>query len=181
KVATLNGGASFVHDVAFSPDGRWLAADGADDEKLIQIWDLQSRKRVRLLAGHADGVVSLAFHGDGAFLASGGRDGAVRIWAAGDGRELACLPNGANVYSIAFSPDGARLAAACADGAIKLWDVASWQKVVELRGHRDYVYSLAFSADGERLVSGSGDSTVRLWDVLSAPERNHRAALSSRP
>jgi WD40 repeat protein len=181
KVATFKGGSGFVHDVAFSPDGRWLAADGADDEKQIQIWDLQSRKRVRLLAGHADGVVSLAFHGDGAFLASGGRDGAVRIWAAGDGRELACLPNGANVYSIAFSPDGARLAAACADGAIKLWDVATWQKVVELRGHRDYVYSLAFSADGERLVSGSGDFTVRLWDVLSAPERNHRAALARRP
>ena len=64
--------------VAFSPDGRLLAAPGNDNA--IRVWDVGARKELARLRGHRRTVSSLAFSPDGSQLASGSTDGTVRIW-----------------------------------------------------------------------------------------------------
>ena len=67
-------------------------------------------------------MTSIAFSPDGVLLASGGRDGGVRLWDGRTGEGLARFQaSEGGVTSIAFSTDGSLLAAACMDGTVRLW------------------------------------------------------------
>jgi WD40 repeat protein len=66
----------------------------------------------------------LAFAADGQTLATGGQDGAVRLWDATTGRERALLGGHArSVLALAFLPDGRTLATASPDGTVQFWHV----------------------------------------------------------
>ena len=152
--------------VAFSPDGRWLAAGATDG--LVYVLDAQTFELLRWLEGHAGEVNSVAFSPDGARLASGSHDRTVRLWDVASGAALQRLEGHEyTVTSVAFSPDGARLASGSDDSTVRLWDAASGTALQWLEGHRGTVTSVAFSPDGARLASGSYDQTVRLWDAAS--------------
>jgi RNA polymerase sigma factor (sigma-70 family) len=75
---TLDGHRHYVLDMAFSPDGRWLATAG---EQQSFVWDAAAGKRVAALPdGLPMGVSAVAFSRDGRFLATALPDGAIRIW-----------------------------------------------------------------------------------------------------
>ncbi|GLW11450.1 hypothetical protein Misp01_65780 [Microtetraspora sp. NBRC 13810] len=152
--------------VAFSPDGRTLAAGGNDD--MVRLWDVATRRPLATLAGHTDAVWSVAFSPDGRTLASAGDDGTVRLWDVAARRPLATLTgHGGNVLTVAFDPDGRTLASGGDDDTVRLWDVATRRPLATLSGHRDTVSSVAFSPDGRTLASGGFDRKVRLWDVAT--------------
>lgn len=77
--------------VAFSPDGRSLAAVGMSGT--IRFWDLVTRRELLSLEGHSAQVNGLAFAPDGSALASCDNSGVVRIWRA-ERRPGAGLPVG---------------------------------------------------------------------------------------
>jgi WD40 repeat protein len=65
--------------VAFSPDGRLLAAADVR-EKAVWLWDVVAGKEVAPLEGHTDAVYVVAFAPDGRTQASGGADGTTLLW-----------------------------------------------------------------------------------------------------
>jgi len=117
-------------------------------------------------------VGAVAFSPDGRLLASGGSDGAVRVWDVATGRELRRLEGHTDsVQSVAFSPDGRTLASGGKDNIVRLWGVDTGRELNSLKGHTDFVRSVAFSPDGQTVASGAGDMTVRLWDAGSGLPR----------
>ena len=90
--------ASRAHDVAVSPNGRYVAAafakakpaDGA-----MRLWDSWTGKQIRLDPGNAQAIYRVCFFPDGKTLASAGNDGVVRLWNVADGVEHA-LTRGAS-------------------------------------------------------------------------------------
>ena len=75
----MNGRAGTVNSVAFSPDGKILAAGSADGT--VRLWDVTTRQQIGGPLKGNDGVVySVAFSPDGKILATGSIGGAVRLW-----------------------------------------------------------------------------------------------------
>ena len=110
----------------------------------------------------------MALSPDGAILAAGYADGAVRLWDAVARTWIATLEgHDSEVESVSFSPDGATLASGSWDRTVKLWDVGTRKLQGRWEGNTGPVTSVAFSPDGAVLAAAEGwqDPTIRLWDV----------------
>ena len=128
ELATLSGHADYVRSIAFSPDGKMLAAGGGPPQRSgeIKIWDLQSHQLLKTMQGHKDCIYSIAWSPDGKIIASGSYDKTVKLWDVASGKELKNLQDHIDaVFALAFSPDGKHLASASQDRTVKIWDVAS--------------------------------------------------------
>jgi hypothetical protein len=159
--------------VAFSPDGRLLAA-GAYGR--VTIWDLQTVTPAKTLTSILGAVSDLKFSPDGATLAvAGGQPSArgdLRLFRVSDWWLTANLGGHADVVSsVAFSPDGGRLASASFDKTVRVWDLASRKPVYKLNGHTDFVYSVAWDPKGEWIASVGKDRTVKVDDAKTGKTR----------
>ena len=161
--AKMRIGKAPITEIAYSPDGRRIAAATRED---IWMYDARSGVAIKLLTGHTDSVLTVAFSPSGNTLASGGSDGTVRGWNVRSGTLFETIEgHGGSVRSVRFSPDGSTLASAGADKLIRLWDVWNADLKRTLVGHSEPVDTVAFSPHGLTIASGSRDGAVMLWDV----------------
>ena len=180
-VATLASGhwtSNLAADLAFSPDGKTLAA--ATYDGTIQLWETAHYRR-RAVFGHSVGIGPFVFSPDGSILASMSRS-TIQLWDPGRGRPLgAPLAGHTNdVTLLAFSPDSALLASAATDNTIRLWDVRQRRALgTPLDSHTGEPFGLVFSARGASLFATNNQGTIAEWDVLQAVRGVSRLAGTS--
>lgn len=134
----LVGHSNVVHAVAFSADGRFVAAGSSDGTTILwDVTDVDAPRRLgQPLAERNEPVTAVAFAPDRPIVAVGTSDGGTVLWDIADpnrprslGRPLTGHPRAVN--SLAFSPDGGLLAAGGSNGTTLLWDLTSLTDVVE--------------------------------------------------
>ncbi len=163
KEFSINGSKDAIYGVTISPDSKILA--GASSEKIIELWDLQTDKKIRTLKGHTGRVYDVQFSPDGKRLVSASDDRKVIVWEVATGRILNTLEgHQERVYTAIFSPDGKAIASSSADRTIRLWN-AETGKPINTIIERSWVYDVSFTPDGKILASGSKDGAIRLWNV----------------
>jgi WD40 repeat protein/uncharacterized caspase-like protein len=89
EIAAIRGHGRGVSKVAFSRDGKLLAAGGTDST--IKIYDVTTQKELRTLTGHTAAIESMDFSPDGRLLASASDDGSTFIWDTKTGEHLLTL------------------------------------------------------------------------------------------
>jgi RNA polymerase sigma factor (sigma-70 family) len=164
-----------VTELAFSPDGRTLAAGGYWYEALWLI-DLVTRKIRHTIPNTAPGQnlwgrawqgPGFAFTPDGGTLVVGGKDGALHFWDPLTGTERATLGETTEpVLSLTLTANGRAALTAHRGGALHLWDVPGRKHLRKLAGSTSFphVYLTALSPDGKTVALAPGAAVLELWD-----------------
>jgi WD40 repeat protein len=156
--------------LAFSPDGRHVAASGYHEYTL---WKVADGTLARRVPGLSERSYGLGYSRDGKWLGIAGGDpgqyGLARVWSAekdGGGKPVRELSESQDVvFAVAFSPDGKKLATAGADRVIRVFEVETGKPIMQIEDHADWILDIAFSPDGKKLASASRDKTSKVFDL----------------
>ena len=157
-----------LYAAAISPDGTLLAVGGfgfqAGNKHPIYIIALEQGVVTRVLTGHSNVILDLAFSRDGRRLISGSSDNTARVWnLVGVQDESVLDGHGGAVVGVVFSPDGSQCATASLDRTAIVWSVATGTRAATLLGHAAEVNAIDWSADGRQIATGSDDGSIRVW------------------
>jgi WD40 repeat protein len=158
--------------LAFSPDGKLLAAGGGQN-KPTYVWDITAGRRTALTDPSAAGITAVAISPNGKFLADADSNNTVFLWNLATSKLIGPLIDtraGGYPYGVAFSPDSKLLATGEASNQTDLWDVATG-KLIKVLKDASPNSGLAFSPDGT-LLAAAGRPAF-LWDVATG--RRHAA------
>lgn len=182
----LRGHRSDVGDLAFSPDGKFLASTGSEGD--VKIWDLETRKVVREFKPRgrtASGgtnfssdtgrvVESIAFHASGQWLLEAAKEsdrtGTVRLWSMEEpGKSRVLESNAPGLRSAVFTADGKHVAYNTRTGErgihhIMVREMESGKVELDFQDDRLAATLLQYSPDLTMLASAGGTKLI-VWDV----------------
>lgn len=160
---------SYIHAIAFSPDGQVLASGS---HYTVRLWSTITGAHLQTLEGHGN-TVNVVIFSDNETIASGSRDGTVRIWNLPTGKLLHTLSARYDIIeAVVFLPDGEHLASAStARGepfSVQLWNLKTGAPPNELfQSYKNAFQDVAFSADGQLMASRLSDNTIEIWKFPS--------------
>jgi WD40 repeat protein len=158
-----------VYTIAYSPDGRFLAAAGFADK--VWVFDADEGKLLRELSGPGTDIRAISFSPDGTRMAAAGRAGLVRIWDAASGQPISDVQvSSRRICALAYSPDGKLLAAAGQQRIVRLLEASSGKALADLPARHGEVMTLCFCGPDTLASAGSGN-VIHLWNVASRQEQ----------
>jgi WD40 repeat protein len=160
-VSYLGGHSAYVSDVAYSPDGRFVAAASGDGTVSVQ--NIATGRTVRLMRDGARAAYTVAYS-PGGQLASGDSTGNVVLWNLASGRPQTVIRTGTASNSVAFNHDGTLLASAGHNGTVTVLDPASGRIERRLPAGSQ-VQDVAFGG-GNRLAAAVGHHVI-IWDAAT--------------
>jgi WD40 repeat protein len=155
-----------ILSVAFSPDGRLLAA-GTDRPSVVKIWDSTTGEEIFTLPGYeANRIFKLAFSPDGNRLAVGNNAGQLDVWKVlkePRGRReqspeiLFSITSAAATRALSFNASGTQIMT----GGI-IWDATTGEPLLTF-DDANSVGDAVFSPDGSLAAAAGLDGLVRLY------------------
>jgi WD40 repeat protein len=111
---------------------------------------------------------SIALSPNGKTVASGSKDGTMRLWDVETEKVVAKWTGHTHVAgSLCWSADGERLVSGSWDGTVRVWDVKSRKTVLGpiKTGHR-YVHAVIYSPDTTKIATGGyNEHALKVWDA----------------
>mgnify|MGYP003881121087 CR=1 FL=1 len=148
--------------VAFSPDGRLVAAGSIDPLLAIVLWHVSDGRLALIIDG--DGAFSeIAFSPDGSLITGATESRIIKLWRVSNGALVRDLIGHTNfVTSVAFSPDGRWLVSSSGDHTIRLWSVSDGRLLRTYDQETSGVSDIRFSPNGQLFAYGRSDGTLVL-------------------
>ncbi|MFN8440612.1 MAG: BTAD domain-containing putative transcriptional regulator [Caldilineaceae bacterium] len=163
---TLTGQYSPVWQLAFSPNGHYLASGHSGGE--ICVWEVTSGRLCAQWQAHATSITALAFAPDNLHIASGAVDSSAALWKATTATLRHTLAGHTDeVAALGFSPDGTTVITGSHDLTVRLWATADGSLLAVLHGHTNLVRRVTVAPNGRWLATGGTDNFCYLWDLQS--------------
>ena len=199
RVSSLQKGVIYtadrIEDIAFSPDGQFLASSHSDSRVThnrdrgynggINIWDAHTLEYYGALAGHTFNVSGVSFSPNGGKLVSVSEDHTIRIWSLKNKKQILKIEDVPRFYhDVVVLPSGDSFITA---GSSKIGNsiiidtlrniIMKSSYILQRRdlntgnilniyvGHADSATSIALSPDGKTFATSSLDGSVRIWDI----------------
>ncbi|XP_072035040.1 cell division cycle protein 20 homolog [Amphiura filiformis] len=165
---------TYISCVSWIQQGCILAIGSSDGT--VQLWDVEQKKNLRTMTGHASRVGALAWNEY--VLSSGSRTGKihhhdVRI----QNHHTTTLDNHTQeVCGLKWSPDGKYLASGGNDNVLNIWEYGANVPLFNLTQHQAAVKALAWCPwQANVLASGGGtaDRTMYFWNASTGNSLNH--------
>jgi WD40 repeat protein len=165
-----------TNDLAFSPNGTWLAAlvQYQKGPSELVVWDLLTREK-RSLANFLISMGNVVFSPDSAWLAAD-VSASGTVWETGAWPEPRQLVSPSDkVTDFAFAADGQRLAGRVG-GEVWMWQVPTWRVLTRIELGGGILQDIALSSDGQWLIAGIGHDhspspffsyEARLWHTTT--------------
>lgn len=164
-------GRADVHPSIYTPDGAHVITGGSGGR--LTSWNAETLAREEQVEVPGN-AWSIAANIDGSrVLVAGTAKESLppRIFATGDGREVAALDHPKFVHNVAGSADGTRFVSASNDGLMRIFDAESGALLgsvqVEKAGR---VSAVAFSPDGAELAAAHEDGRLHRYDARTLDE-----------
>jgi WD repeat-containing protein 61 len=175
-------GSDFINSVAYSPDGKLVAAGSADGS--ISIVDVEAGAVVsRIHKAHLLPVQSVSFSSDGGTLYSGSYDRSIHCYdvsAVGGGGSSSSSSSSSSsntaglicslmghlhwVTCVAASPiTSHHIASSSADRSVRVWDARKREQVHSFEGHGERVWSVSWNPEGGRLATVTDGGALGLF------------------
>ncbi|KAK9235116.1 WD40-repeat-containing domain protein [Lipomyces kononenkoae] len=163
-----------IRDITFSPDGQWVAVAG--DETTVKLVNTTDITRIITLPAHRQGVKHVAFHPNGALLATSSVDGAIRIFSiSSEEPQLVKTIEGLSppvelsdetCTKVAWHPDGRGFATQNKTRDIITISRGNWSIERSFAsGHMGPINDFAWSPNGAYLATAGSDGKILIWDT----------------
>ena len=173
-----------IHNVVFSPDGKWVVTSNADG--IIKVREIETQQRVANIQGWHGGTSRLTFSPDSRYIAASGCEyGDIYVWCPKTGQHVTSFkgritPTEGEKYPtrfpLCFSPDGQLLAYSIGSCTLTVRNLTTKERFAYLVQERHlwesgHLYDLVFSPCGQFLAASLQDRTtlenleVQVWDI----------------
>jgi len=162
---TQSGSSVLISDMAFSPNGRYLATIDSGEARSLTLWEVTNGQKIFNLNHEGQGYeLNVKFSPDGKYLVSTDTKN-TKIWDVINGKEVARIPGTLELYN-SFTPTGKYLVTADGDIA-KIWNAgidSIGSHLIKI-SYEDFVKNIVFSPDGKYLASVGDSKTVKVWEI----------------
>jgi WD40 repeat protein len=181
-----------IYSISWHPiiDSNSLAAACGDGK--VYICDGTTLRTLSVYKGHTKSVRAVAWSPNGSYIASGGEDYTVQIWATTPNASAITTYRGHSntINALAWSPNGLQIASGSSDRTVQIWDPISGSTAMLYLGHMTNgtptthvdlnlsapaeVYAVAWQAasNSELIASAGSNGILHIWNPT-----NGRASL----
>jgi len=167
NIRAIDSPTATIRKALVSGNGRTLITGGW---YAVDFWDLSSYRRFRSLPNYY-AVWGLGLDPDEKTLATGFKDGSVRVWELAPSRNVRRLGRHDRCTAVAVSPDGGLIATGDSLGTVRTWETASGRLLSTIEAGGGSVGTIRFSPDGTNLAWGRTDKKIVLWDLEKGVSR----------
>jgi WD40 repeat protein len=158
-VNTLTVNRQWVDRIAWSPDGKLLAAVAGNT---LVVWQRDGEELMRF-DGHPSTVTAIAWQQNSKQIATACYRGVSVFHVDRPGRPVKTLSCLGSLIALAWSPDGKAIAAGSQDRMLQFWRLGGNKTGhAEMKGYPEKVSNVAWNADGRYLASAGGNTAV-IW------------------